>query len=119
MPWFTYWGEKYYAENIPNNIVPIHPDPEEPNKPHHTPAQIRWRQQMIRTIIRRKKETEIALHNGWSSGVNSAYAKRGYKSGLGYYHMMSTVRKKGSQSGASGVSGATAAAPHSQVEQVE
>ena len=74
---------------------------------------------MIRTIIRRKKETEIALHNGWSSGVNSAYAKRGYKSGLGYYHMMSTVRKKGSQSGASGVSGATAAAPHSQVEQVE
>ena len=45
--WVQYFGHWLYRNGGPKDIVPVHPNPEKPNKKYHTPAQIHWRRQMI------------------------------------------------------------------------
>jgi hypothetical protein len=71
--YFRYW---LYWNGGPKDIVPIHPNPEKPNKKHHTPAQIHWHRQMIRSLIRQKNEARVVSANRWPAVKNCPYHQK-------------------------------------------
>ena len=63
--------------NIPEDLTPIPPDPEDPEAEHHTPAQLMWRKQIIRKLIRMRLDEKARKDPAsWFMRTREKEAKR-------------------------------------------
>jgi hypothetical protein len=50
-----------FGTTIPSDIIPIRPDPEKPEKPHHTPSQLLYRKNLLKVHQEQKIRIEYGL----------------------------------------------------------
>jgi hypothetical protein len=75
-PWFYYQGQWLFARNVPEDLIPVYPDPEDPEKECHTPLQIRWRKMILRSLLKQRLIAVVASRNGWAAARNCPYERR-------------------------------------------
>ena len=70
-------GEFYAPTTIPVDCIPCPFKEELPaTQFHHTDAQLKWRRQIIRKLMKQRDDMRIAYCMGWSYGIKSPYAKQ-------------------------------------------
>jgi hypothetical protein len=69
-------GVFYTPTTTPKDVVPIPFKEEQPFEQfHHTTAQVIWRRQIMRKIMKQRDEIRFTYGMGWSYGTKSKYGK--------------------------------------------